>query len=71
MSPDLNPIEHLWGVLKRRVEKRHVSNIQQLRNVIMEVWKRIPAITWAALVNSMHRSIKAVQDNNGAHTKYW
>ncbi len=36
MSPDLNPIEHMWGILKRKVEKHHVSNIQQLRDVIME-----------------------------------
>ncbi len=36
MSPDLNPIEHMWGILKRKAEKHHVSNIQQLRDVIME-----------------------------------
>ncbi len=41
MSPDLNPIEHMWGILKRKVEKHHVSNIQKLRDVIMEEWKRI------------------------------
>ncbi len=28
MSPDLNPIEHMRGILKRKVEKHHVSNIQ-------------------------------------------
>ncbi|XDV18176.1 hypothetical protein PO909_023929 [Leuciscus waleckii] len=63
ISPDLYPIEHLWVILKRKVEKRHVSNIQQLRDVIMEEWKRIPATTCAALVNSMPRRIKAVHDN--------
>jgi len=47
-----------------------VSNIQQLRDVIMEKWKRNPATTCAALVNSMLRRIKAVLNNNGAHTKY-
>ncbi len=69
MSPDLKPIEHMWGILKRKVEKHHVSNIQQLRDVIME-WKRMPATTCAALVNSMPRRIKAVLDNIGAPTKY-
>ncbi len=71
MSPDLNPIEHMWGILKQKVEKHHVSNIQQLCDVIMEEWKRMPATTCAALVNSMPRRIKAVLDNNGAPTKYW
>uniref|UniRef100_A0A8C7PQS2 Tc1-like transposase DDE domain-containing protein n=1 Tax=Oncorhynchus mykiss TaxID=8022 RepID=A0A8C7PQS2_ONCMY len=36
MSPDLNPIEHLWGILKRKVEECKVSNINQLCDVVME-----------------------------------
>ncbi len=68
MSPDLKPIEHLWGILKRKVEERKVSNIHQLCDVIMEEWKRTPVATCEALVNSMHKRVKAVQENNGAHT---
>ncbi len=70
MSPDLNPIAHMWGVLKWKVEKHHVSNIHQLRDVIMEEWKRMPATTCAALGNYMPRRIKAGLDNNGGPTKY-
>ncbi len=70
MSPDLNPIEHMWGILKQKVEKHHVSNIQQLCDVVIEEWKRMLATTCAALVNSMPRRIKAVLDKNGAPTKY-
>ncbi len=36
MSPDLSPIEHLWGILKWKVEERKVSNIHQLCDVVME-----------------------------------
>ncbi len=57
MSPDLNPIEHMWGFLKRKVEKHHVSNIQQLHDVIMEEWKRMPATTCAALGSDLRTSL--------------
>ncbi len=68
MTPDLNTIEHLWGILKRKVEKRMVS---KLRDVVMEEWKRTPGATCEALVNSMPKRVKAVLENNGGHTKYW
>ncbi len=60
MSPDLNPIEHLWGILKWKVEERKVCNIHQLRDVVMVEWKRTPVATCEALVNSMNKSVKAV-----------
>ena len=71
MSPDLNPIEHLWGILEQKAEVCKVSNICQLRDVVMEEWKSIPVATCKALVNSMPRRIKAVLDNDGGQTKYW
>ncbi len=70
MSPDLNPIEHLWGILKQKVEEHKVSNIHQLCDVVMEEWKRTPAATCEALVNSMLKRVKTVLENNGGHTKY-
>ena len=71
MSPDLNPIEHFGGILKRKVEVCKISNIRQLCDVVMEEWKSIPVATCEALVNSLPRRVKAVLDNDGGHTKYW
>ncbi len=56
---------HLWGILKRKVEECEVSNSHQLRDDVMEKWKR----TCEALVNSMPKRVKAVLENNGGHTK--
>ncbi len=56
MSPDLNPIEHLWGILKWKVEERKLSNIHQLCDIVMEEWKRNPVATCEALVNSIPKS---------------
>ena len=69
MSPDLKPIEHLWDILKWKVEERKLSNIHQLCDVIMEEGKRTPGATCEALVTSMPKRVKAVLENGG-HTKY-
>ena len=51
------------------MEERKVSNIHQLRDVVMEEWKRTPVATCEALVNSTPERVKAVLKNNGGHTK--
>lgn len=70
MSPDLNPIEHLWGILKRQVEHHSPSNNQALKDVILEEWKKIDVAKCCQLVHSMPRRLGAVIANNGGHTKY-
>ncbi len=70
MSPDLNPIEHLWGILKRQVEHHSPSSIQSLKEVILEEWKKIDLAKCRQLVHSMPRRLGAVIKNHGEHTKY-
>ncbi len=69
-SPDLNPIEHLWGILKRQVEHHSPSSIQSLKEVILEEWKKIDLAKCRQLVHSMPRRLGAVIKNHGGHTKY-
>ncbi len=34
-----SPIEHLWVILKQKMEEHKLSNIHQLRDVVMEEWE--------------------------------
>ena len=33
-SPDLNPIENVWGILKNKVYRRNPQNVGELRKII-------------------------------------
>lgn len=71
-SPDLNPIEHLWSHLKRRL-----ADYEQPPRGMLELWERIE-VEWEKidagvcqnLIESMPRRIAAVIKAKGGHTKY-
>jgi hypothetical protein len=37
-SPDLNPIENLWSIVKSNMEKRMPKNLIDLRRFMVEEW---------------------------------
>ena len=71
-SPDLNPIEHLWDELGRRLRRHQPQpqNIQQLENALVQAWRQIPAYTIRRLIQSMRRRCQAVVNAHGSHTRY-
>jgi transposase len=43
MSPDMNPIEHIWDMLGRDVRRHHApQTILQLTNALIEEWNNLP-----------------------------
>ncbi|UYV65323.1 hypothetical protein LAZ67_3003938 [Cordylochernes scorpioides] len=54
-SPDLNPIEHVWDALGRRIGARHPSprTLVELRTALLEEWGLLPLDLLQSLVNSM------------------
>lgn len=69
-SPDLNPIEHLWGVLKNKIGSFKSKNKQELWEKIQETWYSIPPEVCANLVGSMNRRCQEVIKMKGSSTKY-
>lgn len=69
-SPDLNPIENLWKILKINVHKRNPQNIQQLEQFCKEEWRKIPANVCKKHVCNYRKRLEAVERNKGYATKY-
>ncbi len=70
-SPDLNPIENLWGIVKRKIRDTRPNNADELKATVKETWASIPPQQCHKLITSMPRRIEAVIKAKGAPTKYW
>jgi transposase len=69
-SPDLNPIENLWAIVKRNVEKRKPKNLSELERFSVEEWNNIPDSLLISLVNSMKQRCREVIERRGERISY-
>ncbi|VVC38994.1 Hypothetical protein CINCED_3A021106, partial [Cinara cedri] len=60
-SPDLNPIEHLWDELKRRVRSHDPAptTLQDLQYAVVAEWVNIPQERIVRLITSMKDRMEA------------
>ncbi len=70
-TPDLNPIENLWGIVKRKMRDTRPNNADDLKATVKAAWASIPPQQCHKLITSMPRRIEAVIKAKGAPTKYW
>ncbi|KAG1445188.1 hypothetical protein G6F46_012439 [Rhizopus delemar] len=70
-SPDLNPIEHVWNALERRIERKRssVKNLEQLKVALREKWERMDDEFTDQLVRNMKRRCEAVIKAKGGVTE--
>ena len=72
-SPDLNPMENLWGILARDVYdngKRQFDNLEELKFAIKTSWDSISNTILETLVNSVKDRCMDVLAKNGKHIDY-
>jgi len=71
-SPDLNPIEHLWQLLKTKIlaYEKPPKGIWDIWNRAEEQWNLITPEECQKLIESVPRRLQAVIKAKGGHTKY-
>ena len=71
-SSDINPIEHVWNTLQRRISARfnQPQTQEDLKQALMEEWARIPRPAIRKFIRNFKSRCKAVIDAPGGHTRY-
>ncbi|MBW0473414.1 hypothetical protein O181_013129 [Austropuccinia psidii MF-1] len=69
-SPDLNPIENVWKVLKTRVTKHHQPRtMEELCAAIQSAWDDLSPAFFEKLLIGMHKQLEAVIESHGGPTR--
>jgi len=69
-SPDLNPIENLWGILKRKVDQRRPETLEELVAASKSEWSLIPLSTVRACIDSMSKRLNSVTERRDNKVDY-
>jgi len=78
-SPDLNPIENLWAIMKQQIYKlnpelEHARDTEDTRERLIaaakEAWQAIDEQVCIKLSETMPHRVKAVIEADGWYTKY-
>lgn len=71
-SPDLNPIENVWAILKNAIQKHsgRPSGMEEMKAALEEEWENIAEESLQKFVHSMPDRMKAVIKAKGGHTRW-
>jgi transposase len=69
-SPDLNPIENLWGILEAEVAAKQCDSFEEFQAAVEQACSSVPRRTLANLIKSMPKRIAQVLKKKGDMIKY-
>ncbi|KAK2143471.1 hypothetical protein LSH36_839g05117 [Paralvinella palmiformis] len=72
VSTDMNPIENMWSEVTHTmdVSANQPTNLEELRQAVIDSWQALPPQTLATMSDSMPRRVQALYDTRGGHAKY-
>lgn len=71
-SPDMNPIETLWGIMKARLRSKTITTKTDMICQLIQVWLKDASVatTCERLIQSMPLRVRALIEAKGGHTKF-
>ena len=69
-SPDLNPIENCYYLLKKKFKKEKIDDLKMLKEKVVKIWNEIPKTHCYKLITSMENHILDLYNNNGGSINY-
>jgi transposase/transcriptional regulator with XRE-family HTH domain len=69
-SPDIAPIENLWGLMKCQLERKDIRSISKLRKEIRKSWRELKLPFLKNLAKSMPKRLQLMIKNRGEMIKY-
>ena len=69
-SPDLNPIENVWRLLKARIGRRYLFTNAKVRQYLEEEWAKLTLDDFVHYIQEMPQRVAAVIAVGRGHTKW-
>ena len=69
-SPDMNPIENLWQVLKLKVQHKKPRNLNELWEMVSQAWENLTLDESQAVAGNMGNRVKEIVKAKGGATSY-
>jgi hypothetical protein len=72
-SPDFNPIENVWRIIKQRLRKRDRDGpwtLPELEIAVQEEWNALQPHEWNKYIDQMRERLQQGADRKGYQTVY-
>jgi hypothetical protein len=68
-SPDLNPMEGIWNILKQRIRHRRWENLEEYKSIVLDEWDKITLEEIRSRISDMPRRCKLLARTGGQAIK--